>query len=193
MNRIIQDLLDVTRVEEGRLSVERGRVSARQAISDAIEAERTLAAAASVKIELEVARDLPDVWADRDRLHQIFENLLGNAIKFSLPSGTITIGAAPRDRDVMFWVEDTGVGITPESLPHVFERFWQARAGERRGVGLGLAIAKGLVEAHGGRIWVDSTPDAGTTFFFTIPQQREPSAAREPSLDVNRSRAPMRV
>jgi PAS domain S-box-containing protein len=169
MNRIIQDLLDVTRMEEGRLTVEQGRVSARQAIADAVEAHEPLAAAASLELELEVARDLPEVWADRDRLLQIFENLIGNALKFTEAGGIIRVGAAPRGNEVVFWVADTGAGIRAESLPQIFERFWQARRGERRGVGLGLPIVKGLIEAHGGRIWVESKFGRGSTFFFTIP------------------------
>jgi PAS domain S-box-containing protein len=169
MNRIIQDLLDVTRMEEGRLSVEQVRVCARQVVSDSVEAQESLATAASLELELEVAPDLPEVWADRDRLLQIFENLIGNAVKFTEAGGIIRVGAAPRDGDVLFWVEDTGAGISAEHLPHVFDRFWQARRAERRGVGLGLPIVKGLVEAHGGRIWVESIFGRGTTFFFTIP------------------------
>ncbi|MCC6554289.1 MAG: PAS domain S-box protein [Polyangiaceae bacterium] len=170
MNRIIEDLLDVTRMERGRLTVEQVRVSARQTVTDSAEAQAQLAAAASLDLRLDVARDVPEVWADRDRLLQVFENLIGNAIKFTGAGGVITVGAAPNNGDVMFWVADTGAGITPESLPHVFERFWQARKGERRGAGLGLPIVKGIVESHGGRIWVESTVGRGSTFFFTIPR-----------------------
>jgi PAS domain S-box-containing protein len=169
MNRIIEDLLDVTRMEEGRLTVEKARVSARQALSDSVEAQEPLATAAALQLELEVAPDLPEVWADRDRLLQILENLIGNAMKFTEAGGIVRVGAALRDGDVLFWVADTGAGISAENLPHIFDRFWQARKNERRGVGLGLPIVKGLVEAHGGRIWVESTFGRGTTFFFTLP------------------------
>jgi PAS domain S-box-containing protein len=169
MNRLIQDLLDVTRMEAGRLSVELARVSAGQVVSDSVEAQRSLAASAALELRLDVARELPDVWADCDRLLQVFENLIGNAVKFSKPGGQIVVGAVPREGDVLFWVADTGAGIPSEDLPHVFDRFWQARKAERRGAGLGLPIVKGIVEAHGGRIWVESTPNRGSTFFFTIP------------------------
>ena len=169
MNRLIQDLLDVTRMEAGHLSVERGSVFAGPLVSDSIEAQMPLASQASLELVLDVPPDLPELWADRERLLQVFENLIGNAIKFSGPGGRITVGAAPRDREVLFWVADTGVGIAAEDLPHVFDRFWQARKPGRRGAGLGLAIVKGIVEAHGGRIWVQSTPGRGSTFFFTIP------------------------
>jgi signal transduction histidine kinase len=116
-----------------------------------------------------VERDIPEVWADLDRLLQVFENLVGNAVKFTEPGGRITVGAARRGDDVLFWVADTGAGIAAEDLPHLFDRFWQARKATRRGAGLGLPIVKGIVEAHGGRIWVESTLGRGSTFFFTIP------------------------
>jgi signal transduction histidine kinase len=99
----------------------------------------------------------------------VFENLLGNALKFTAPGGRVTLGAQAGDNEVLFRVTDTGAGIPPEHLPHLFDRFWQARAGERRGAGLGLPIVKGIVEAHGGTIQVESTPGQGTTFLFTIP------------------------
>ena len=112
---------------------------------------------------------LPDVWADRDRVLQVFENLIGNAVKFTKPGGRITAGAASRDREVLFWVADTGAGIDCEEMPHVFDRFWQAQKARRGGAGLGLQIVKGIVEAHGGRIWVESEVGVGTTFYFTLP------------------------
>jgi PAS domain S-box-containing protein len=169
MNRLIQDLLDVARMEGGRLSVEQGRVSVRQAVADAMHALEPLAAAASLGLRLDVPRGLPEVWADRDRLLQIFENLIGNAVKFSHPGGHVTVGAAPRDSDVLFWVADAGPGIAAADLPHVFERLWQAEKARHMGAGLGLPIVKGIVEAHGGHVWVESAPGQGTTFFFTIP------------------------
>jgi PAS domain S-box-containing protein len=170
MKRIIQDILDVTRMEEGGLTLEQDRVAAREAISDSVETQKLLAAAASLELELDVAQELPEVWADRDRLLQIFENLIGNALKFTGAGGTVRVGATPRDGDVLFWVADTGVGIGAENVSQVFDRFWQAQKSERRGVGLGLPIVKGLVEAQGGRIWVESTLGRGTTFFFTLPR-----------------------
>ena len=169
MSRLIQDLLDVTRVEAGDVVVERSRVPVSQLICDAVEV-RIGAAAASVDLRLEVARDVPDVWADRDRLLQVFDNLVGNALKFTPPGGHIRVGAAALNEDeVQFWVADTGVGIAAEDLPHVFDRFWQAHKGERRGTGLGLTIVNGIIEAHGGRIWVESAVGSGTTFFFALP------------------------
>jgi PAS domain S-box-containing protein len=169
MNRLIQDLLDVTRMDSGRLTVGQARVSTRDLLAGVVDAQRPLAHAAKLELEVELPAGLPDVWADRDRLLQIFENLIGNALKFT-KSGSITVGALPRDREVLFWVRDTGAGIAAEQLPHLFDRFWQGRPEERRrGAGLGLAIVKGLVEAHGGHIWVDSEVDRGSCFYFTMP------------------------
>jgi PAS domain S-box-containing protein len=169
MGRMIEDLLDVTRLEEGRLSLARARVAAHQVIAESVDAQQPLAAAASLALESDVAKDLPEVWADRDRLLQVFENLIGNAMKFTGPGGLIRVGAAPKDGEVLFWVADTGAGISAENLPHVFNRFWQEWKGDRRGMGLGLAIVKGIVEAHGGRIGVESALGRGTTVQFSIP------------------------
>jgi signal transduction histidine kinase len=151
-------------------------VSTGQLVADIVDVQKPLASEASLDLRLDVAPDVPAIWADCDRLRQIFENLIGNAIKFTAAGGSITVGAAPRDGEVLFWVTDTGAGISAENLPHVFDRFWQARKGERRGAGLGLPIVKGLVEAHGGRIWVESTLGQGTTVFFTVPTSPGPSA-----------------
>ena len=114
-------------------------------------------------------RRAPEIWADDDRLLQVFENLIGNAIKFTPAGGRVTIGAQSRAGEVLFSIADTGAGIPAESLPRVFDRFWQAKRAERRGAGFRLPICKGLVEAHGGRIWVESAPGRGSTFCFTIP------------------------
>jgi signal transduction histidine kinase len=169
MNRLIKDLLDVTRMEAGHLAIERARVVTREVVSESVEAQKALAASAALALSLDVRQELPEVWADRDRLLQVFENLIGNAVKFTEPGGRISVGAASRGREVLFWVNDTGSGMSAEDLPHLFDRFWQAGKAERRGSGLGLPIAKAIVEAHGGRIWVESAPGKGSTFLFTIP------------------------
>ena len=169
MNRLIGDLLDVTRLEAGGLSVEQTRLPAGPVVSESVEAQKPLAASASLDLGVELPGDLPEVWADRERLLQVFENLIGNAIKFTGPGGHITVGASPKAGEDVFWVSDTGPGISPQDLPHVFDWFWQSLTFGRRGAGLGLPIAKGIVEAHGGHIWVESEPARGSTFFFTIP------------------------
>jgi signal transduction histidine kinase len=169
MNRLIQDLLDVALMEAGQLAVERERVSAGRLIAEAVEMQRPLAAASVLELRVDVDGDVADVWGDWNRLLQVFENLIGNAIKFTPPHGCITVGAASRDHEVVFRVTDTGGGIAPENQSRVFDRFWQASRAGRLGAGLGLPITKGIVEAHGGRIWVESAVGSGSTFFFTIP------------------------
>jgi PAS domain S-box-containing protein len=169
MGRMIEDLLDISRVEAGQLTIDRTRVPVHQLLVDAAETQTPLSTAHSVELRLELPEELPDVWADRDRLLQVFENLIGNALKFTPRAGRITIGAGAGDDDVRFCVADTGTGIAREHLPHIFDRFWQAQRAGRRGAGLGLAIVKGIVEAHGGRIWVESAPGCGTKVFFAIP------------------------
>jgi len=170
MDRLIRDLLDVTRLNAGHLAVETGRVSAVQVIAECTDAQKALLASASLELTFEVAPNLPLISADRHRFAQIMENLIGNAAKFTRPGGRITVGAMADGGDVLFWIRDTGIGIAAEHIPHVFDRFWQVSTEERhRGLGLGLPIVKGLVEAHGGRIWVESTVGEGTTMFFTLP------------------------
>ena len=169
MNRLIRDLLDVTVIEAGSLSIECARVDPARLVLDSVAAHSRLAVARSVVLRSDLARDLAEIWADRDRLLQVFENLIGNAIKFTHSDGLITVGARPLDREVLFWVADTGCGIEAADLTHLFERFWQARKSERRGAGLGLSIVRSLIEAHGGRLWAESAPGRGSTFSFTLP------------------------
>jgi signal transduction histidine kinase len=110
------------------------------------------------------------IACDRDRVLQVLSNLIGNALKFTEDGGAITVSVRERDGEARFAVSDTGCGIAPDQLPFIFDRYWQAKSA-RDGVGLGLSIAKGLVDAHGGRIWVDSKVEAGTTFVFALPRE----------------------
>jgi signal transduction histidine kinase len=110
---------------------------------------------------------------DAPRVEQVVSNLVGNAVKFTPAGGRVMVGCARVDGEARLTVRDTGVGIPAEQLPHVFGAFWQARHADRRGLGLGLAIARGIVEAHGGRIWVESRPGDGTTFTCAFPTRSE--------------------
>ena len=170
MNRLIQDLLDVKRIESGRLTVDPHPTSAHAVVAEAVEMLRPLASGNSLTLAVDVPADLPRAQIDAPRVHQVLSNLVGNAIKFTPAGGTITIRADATDEEVRISVVDTGPGITPEQLPHLFGRYWQANQRDRRGIGLGLAIAKGIVEAHNGRIWVASTPGEGSRFTFTLPR-----------------------
>lgn len=175
-NRLIQDLLDVVRIEGGRLAVERAPCEPGKLLDEALQMMRSGAEKASIELTGVSQPGLPQVEADHDRILQVFSNLVGNAIKFTPAGGRVDLGVARSEDDICFSVADTGPGIAADYLPHLFDRFWQARPTDRRGAGLGLAIAKAIVEAHGGRIWAESTPGHGSTFFFTIPTL--PSNAR---------------
>ncbi len=169
MNLLIKDLLDVTLIDARQLPITKARLAPMDLLAEAVESEKSLATSSSLDLRLDPATDAPEVFADRNRLLQVFENLIGNAIKFTPADGHITVGAASKGDAIVFWVADTGCGIPPDVLPKVFDRFWQATRGDRGGAGLGLPIIKGIVEAHGGRVWVESTVGRGTTFFFSIP------------------------
>jgi signal transduction histidine kinase/FixJ family two-component response regulator len=167
--RLLRDLLDISAMEAGRFSVERRRVDPADVLLSALESQQSLAADASVIIGSDLSPELPAVDADEERLLEVLENLVGNAVKFTNPGGSITVGAAREGEEMKFWVQDSGAGIPADQLPHVFDRFWQAKRTDRRGTGLGLTICKGIVEAHGGRIWADSIVGKGTRVSFTVP------------------------
>ncbi|WP_375772522.1 PAS domain S-box protein [Archangium gephyra] len=167
MDRLVEDLLTVTRMDSGRLGVRPTRESPESLVNEALGGARPLAERHTLRGV--VGEGLPQVLADRDRVLQVFSNLLGNALKFTPLEGTVEVGSALEGTHVCFWVRDSGPGIPPEQQGRVFDRFWQADAQDKRGAGLGLAICKGLVEAHGGRIWVESAPGEGSTFRFTLP------------------------
>ncbi|MEO7368875.1 MAG: ATP-binding protein [Gemmatimonadaceae bacterium] len=169
MDSLIMDLLDVTRVEAGRLSVDPKPIDAEELLSDALRTLSPVAEGKGLKLKLNAPDDLPLISADKDRVSQALSTLVGNAIKFS-PAGTeIGVRVIVLDAEVMFSVTDAGRGMTPEQLAHAFDRFWQSSRTDRQGAGLGLAITKGIIDAHNGRIWAESAPGAGSTFYFTVP------------------------
>lgn len=168
-NRLIDDLLDVTRIDAGRLSVLREPVAAGALLAGAKEILQPVAEKAGITLNVRSSPALPRVLADEGRVLQLFSNLGGNAIKFTPEGGTVTLGAEREGEVVCYSVEDTGPGIPPGQLPHLWDRFWQATHGDRRGAGLGLAISRGIVEAHGGTISVESTLGEGSRFSFTLP------------------------
>jgi signal transduction histidine kinase len=168
-NRLISDLLDVAKIQAGGLTVEPVPVDVLSLVQEALESANPLATSNQLKLCREVEDDGARVLSDRDRVLQVFANLLGNAIKFTPKGGEITIRAESAGSEIRFGVCDTGPGIPPEHLPHVFDRYWQAKSTAKLGTGLGLSIAKGIVEAHGGRIWVESEPGKGASFIFTLP------------------------
>jgi CheY-like chemotaxis protein/two-component sensor histidine kinase len=182
-DRMIRDLLTISAIETGRFALDTQPVETAELILGALESQHSLAAAASVIVAADVSPELPPLQADEERLLDVLENLIGNAIKFTAPGGTITVGANRQGNEILIWVKDSGSGIAPEHLPHIFARFWQAQTKERRGIGLGLSICKATVEAHGGGIWAESTVGSGTTMFFTVPAAA-PSQPRVPATEI---------
>ena len=174
--RLIRDLLDVTRLESNRMQLEREPVAVRELLTEA--SEGVAATAREQAITLTVAADSEDVvLIDRHRALQVIDNLLSNAVKFTGRGGHVNVGARLIAGEERFWVTDDGPGIPREQQQFMFRRFWQSRRADRRGIGLGLTIAKGIVDAHGGRIWLESEPGKGTTFWFTLPLAEGGSAA----------------
>jgi len=168
-NRLIQDLLDVAKIQAGGLAVDPVAVEVKTLVSEVMDSATTLAGAAQITVSSAFTEPLPSVASDRERVLQVFTNLIGNAIKFTPKGGQITIRAMQESGEVRFTVADTGPGIPREHLDHVFDRYWQAKSTAKLGTGLGLSIAKGIVEAHGGRIWAESPPGRGAEFNFTLP------------------------
>jgi PAS domain S-box-containing protein len=170
MTALTQDLLEVSSLESGSVEMNPRPCGCATLLGAADEMFRPVAEEQGVALVVEPPKDeLPAVQADYGRVLQVYGNLVGNAIKFTPSGGRVEVGAARAADYVRFWVRDTGPGIEREHLPRLFDRFWQARRGGRAGAGLGLAIAKNIVEGHGGQIWAESTPGQGSTFHFTLP------------------------
>jgi signal transduction histidine kinase len=174
MMRLITDLLDASAIEHGRLAVERTPENMGTLIGDALDLLRPLPTNKSVQIRLELPSGEPArVFCDRDRLLQVLSNLIGNAIKFSPEMSTIAVKEEHTERAVRVSVRDGGPGIEGLELAHVFERHWHTKPSAGGGSGLGLFIAKGIVEAHDGTIGVKSEVGTGSTFFFELPIRQE--------------------
>jgi len=172
LSRLVADLRDLGLAEAGQLRLERKPVSLAKLIAQVGEGLEVQAHEKEVTLKFEIAEVLPDVEADEQRIAQVLFNLMSNALRHTAASGTITTSAELRDDRVLVSVRDTGMGISPEDLPHIFERFYRAdrsRARSTGGSGLGLTIAKQIVEAHGGRVWAQSWLGAGSTFTFNLP------------------------
>lgn len=177
MNRLIGDLVEVSRIDGGQIALMPGVHAVEAVVEESVSVLRPLAEAREIDLDVRVLSPDARVQVDPARLAQVFSNLVGNALKFTPPLGRIAVVAETVGQDVRFTVADTGPGIPPEDLPHVFGRFWQGNRSDRRGLGLGLAIAKQIVDGHGGRIWVESTPGEGARFYFTVPVARGDGAA----------------
>jgi signal transduction histidine kinase len=168
MDALIGSLLDAARLDAGSFRVRRVKCDLRQTVQEAVDVFASLATAKPVSLQCALASGPLEVLAEKERILQVLSNLLANALKFTPEGGTVMVAAEPRDGVVEVTVRDSGPGISPEHTPHLFDRFWQAD-GSGRGAGLGLYIAKGIVSAHDGRIWVESELGRGATFHFTLP------------------------
>lgn len=180
MLRLINDLLEVTRADAGRLLIQPAPVDPEELIREAHDAHCSIATAKRITLETSAEGSLPKVLVDRDRIAQVFSNLIGNALKFTPNGGRVSVRGGRATTGVRFTVADTGPGIPPDDQPHVFDRFWQATKALQLGTGLGLSIAKTIVEIHGGSIGVRSTPGLGSVFEFSLPVAGESSVPAEP-------------
>jgi PAS domain S-box-containing protein len=170
MENLIDDLLDTANIRAGRLHLDRKREMAHSVAGEAVELQRPIAEEKGIALEYRPSDGVP-ILGDRDRLLQVFSNLIGNAFKFGRAGDTVRIEDEVRGDFVVFSVRDSGPGISPELLPFLFEPYWSADR-TRRGSGLGLYISRGIVEGHGGKIWVESTPGQGAKFLFSIPRAK---------------------
>lgn len=169
---LISDLLDIPRIEAGQVVTEMKDISLRQVVRNCLQEQREIAREKGIKLSMELPEKLSRVRGSSPRLQQVITNLLGNAVHYTR-EGTITIKVKERRNDVWVEIEDTGIGIPDEDLPHVFEDFFRASNVEVKGTGLGLSISKRIVEAHNGKIWCESPcreTNKGSRFSFTLPK-----------------------
>jgi signal transduction histidine kinase len=169
MNALIDDLLDFARIQSGTFSVVKSANRLDAVVTPVLDRMQILAEEKRQTLEVDIPSSLPEIAVDAHRLRQVMSNLLSNAIKFTPREGTIRVSACERHHQILVRVSDTGPGIRHEHLSKIFDRFWRPPGTKQKGSGLGLSIAKGIVQAHGGRIWADSQPGKGSSFFFTLP------------------------
>jgi len=179
MSVLIDDLFELAQLDAGYQDLDFEWITLSDLISDTLESFAARAKAQDVTLEGVITPDVDPIWAAPDKLSRILDNLVGNALRFTPDGGSICLDASLDGDQVFIEVRDTGLGISENDLPHVFDRFYRGEKSRVRnddksgGVGLGLAIVKGLVKAHGGEIWVESEPDIGTRFWFTIPRREK--------------------
>lgn len=169
MSRLVGDLLDVVSIEAGRLAVAPRRHDAVELVRETEDAFHPLAAANGISIRSEVRAHSLLARYDHERVLQVLANLVGNALKFTPAGGRVDLLVERVGGDIRFCVADTGRGMTEDQVGAIFGKFWQTRSSATTGFGLGLYISKCIVEAHGGKIWVETSPGAGSVFYFTLP------------------------
>lgn len=169
--RLIEDLLDFASIEAGRLSIKRATHNPASILHETMANFEAIAQAGGLHLMAEVEPGIPKVLCDRDRILQVFSNLVSNATKVTAPGGSIRLRVESRGDEVVFSVLDTGPGIQGGDAAHLFDRYWRSDEANYKGSGLGLAICRGIVNAHGGQIWAESEPGHGAMFFFTLPKE----------------------
>jgi signal transduction histidine kinase len=174
MQKLVSDLLEEVRIEAGQLGLDRREHDALVFASQAVEAMKPVAELKSQTLTCELGREPCRVLCDLERVFQVLSNLIGNAVNFTPPGGHIGLSLERGEDEVRFSVKDDGPGIPADQAANIFNRYWQANYTRRKGIGLGLSIAKGIIQAHGGRIWVESELGLGTTFHFTLPRAPAP-------------------
>ena len=183
MARLVDDLDDLSKIEAGKLLfVAKEPRDGRELVRQSVDTFGPLARARKLSLKMDLGRDPCRLWCDGDRIQQILSNLIGNAVKFTREGGKITARTRRVGDQIVFSVQDTGTGIPADQLAHVFKPYWQAEP-TRKGLGLGLSVAKAIVDAHGGRIWVESAVGQGSTFSFALPsdlQRQAPPHSEEP-------------
>ncbi|HYD93853.1 MAG TPA: ATP-binding protein [Noviherbaspirillum sp.] len=178
MDKLIANILDVAKIEAGTLDVDLKPEHAEDLIREVVNVSAPVANEKGVQLAAAPANAPCQVLCARHRIFQVLNNLVGNALKFTPPGGKVNVAVHAQQSEIVFSVADTGEGIPPQHIEKIFERYWQADDTRRQGTGLGLWIAKGIVERHGGRMWATSRPGAGSTFYFTLPQAGSQPGAR---------------
>jgi signal transduction histidine kinase len=176
---LVEQLLDLGRLDAGQMPLDLRPTDLKGVIAQCVDEVRPLAEQGRVDLGVMLPPEIPTLLVDPQRLHQVLVNLLGNGIKFTPPAGRVGVEVAVEPGRVTVRVRDTGIGIPPELLPVVFDRYRQAHAG-RGGTGIGLTVVKGLVEAHGGRVWAESEQGRGSCFGFTLPLRPPDGVATAP-------------
>jgi light-regulated signal transduction histidine kinase (bacteriophytochrome) len=168
ISRLINDVLDIAKADAGQRKFAARTESARQLVTDAIEMVTQQAQNRAIALHVDVQAENDAVACERSRIDQVLNNLIGNALKFTPARGSIAVSVLERDDKMLFRIADTGIGIAPENIGKVFDRFWQGTSGQEQGAGLGISIVKRIIEEHGGEIWVESNLGEDSQFYFTL-------------------------
>jgi len=170
LSRLVNDLLDISKIESGKMELKKTQVDINKIIEENLAIFDKVIKDKKQRVEKNIAKDVPKINADLDKVTQVFVNLLSNAIKYTPESGAISVKSVNLDKEIMVEVTDTGEGVAPENLDKIFDKFTRVTAEKKEGTGLGLPIAKDIVTLHNGRMWVKSELGKGSQFYFTLPK-----------------------